>query len=56
MLNGGLVGIIYLLILYFISSLLNWKFGLNIQSIVMIIVGSICGITGGILGINKKVK
>ncbi len=54
MLNGGLVGIIYLLILYFISSLLNWKFGLDFQSIVMIIVGCICGIAGGIFGINKR--
>ena len=54
MLNGGLVGLIYLLILYLVSSLLNWKFGLNIQSIVMIIIGCICGITGGIFGINMK--
>lgn len=38
MLNGGLVGVIYVFILYLISSLLNWKFGLNIQSIIMIVV------------------
>ena len=54
MLNGGLVGLIYLLILYFISSLLNWNFGLNIESIIMLVVGFVCGILGGVLGVNKK--
>ena len=56
MLNGGIVGITYLLILYLVSSLLNWKFGLNLQSIIMIIVGTACGILGGVLGVNKKMK
>ena len=54
MLNGGIIGVTYLLILYFISSLLNWNFALNIQSIIMIIVGIICGVLGGVLGVNKK--
>ncbi len=54
MLNGGLIGIIYLLILYSISSILNWKFGLNLQSIIMIITGAIFGILGGIIGVNRK--
>lgn len=54
LLNGGFVGGIYILILYIISSLLNWKFGLNMQSIIMIIVGTIFGILGGIIGVNKK--
>ena len=54
MLNGGIVGVAYLLILYFISSMLNWQFGLNAQSIIMIIVGTMCGILGGVLGVNKK--
>lgn len=54
MLNGGLIGIIYLLILYCISSILNWKFGLNLQSLIMIIAGSVFGILGGIIGVNRK--
>lgn len=53
-LNGGLVGCLYILILYLISSLLNWNFGLNVQSIIMVIVGVIFGIFGGIVGVNKK--
>ena len=53
-LNGGIIGGTYILILYIISSLLNWKFGLNMQSIIMIIVGIIFGVFGGIIGVNKK--
>ena len=56
MLNGGLIGVIYLLILYLISSFLNWQFDLNIQSVIMIVVGAICGVLGGVLGVNKKQK
>ena len=52
--NGGLVGIIYILIIYLISSLLNGRFSLNIQSIIMMIVAFFCGIIGGIIGINRK--
>lgn len=54
MLNGGLIGIFYLLLLYLISSLLNWKFGLSLQSIIMLVIGFICGVLGGVLGVNKK--
>lgn len=56
LLNGGLVGGVYILTLYIISSVLNWKFSLNMQSIIMIVVGIIFGILGGIIGVNKKIK
>ena len=54
LINGGIIGGVYILIIYLISSLLNWKFGLNIQSIIMIVVGIIFGILGGIIGVNQK--
>ena len=54
MLNGGEIGGIYLLIIYTISSILNWKFNLNIQSIIMILVGTTFGILGGVIGVNIK--
>ena len=54
MINGGLIGLVYLLILYMISSILNWKFSLNIQSLIMILVGTAFGIFGGIIGVNRK--
>jgi len=53
-LNGGTVGGIYIILLYLISSLLNWNFSLNLQSIIIIAVGIIFGILGGIVGVNKK--
>jgi putative membrane protein, TIGR04086 family len=52
--NGGIIGGIYILLLYIVSSLLNWKFSLNIQSMLMIVIGIVFGILGGIIGVNKK--
>jgi putative membrane protein (TIGR04086 family) len=54
LINGALIGGIYIFTIYLISSILNWKFGLEIQSIIMIFVGMIFGILGGIIGVNKK--
>lgn len=54
LLNGGLIGGLYILIIYFTSSMLNWYFGLELQSIIMIIAGVVFGIIGGIIGVNKK--
>ncbi len=53
-LNGALVGGGYILILYLLSSLLNVRFSLNIQSVIMIAIGVIFGILGGIIGVNRK--
>ena len=52
--NGGLIGGIYILIIYLVSSILNWNFSLNVQSIIMIITAFIFGILGGIIGVNRK--
>lgn len=54
MLNGALIGGSYILILYLISSTLNMRFSLNIQSIIMIAAGILFGIVGGIIGVNRK--
>lgn len=54
LINGAFIGGIYILLIYIISSILNWRFSLNIQSVVMVIVGIIFGIFGGIIGVNKK--
>ncbi len=53
--TGGVVGVIYILIIYLISSLLNCDFSLNIQSFVMIVVSIICGMIGGIIGVNRRI-
>lgn len=54
LINGAVIGGLYMIIIYFISSILNWKFGLSLQSIIFIIIGVIFGIFGGIIGVNKK--
>ena len=54
LINGGIIGGIYILTIYLISSLLNWKFSLNVQSIIMIVIGMVFGILGGIIGVNQK--
>mgnify|MGYP004527180487 FL=1 len=54
LLNGAIIGGIYLIGIYVISSIINQKFALSMQSIAMIISGMICGMFGGILGVNKS--
>lgn len=54
LLNGAIIGGGYILILYLISSILNWNFSLNLQAIIMIIIGVVFGIIGGIVGVNLK--
>lgn len=51
--NGGIIGLSYILMLYFISSIVHTGFALNIYSIVMIILSILAGMVGGIVGVNK---
>lgn len=51
---GSLLGFIYMLILYLLSSILNFDFSLNTNAVVMITFGMIGGAIGGILGVNLK--
>lgn len=53
MIRGGIIGGIYTALLYFVSSILNTGFAVNIYTIIMIIVGIVAGLIGGILGINS---
>lgn len=54
--NGGIISILYMLILYVLSSFVNDNFNINKNCIYMIIVGLILGIIGGIIGVNIKNK
>ena len=52
-LKGISVGLIYIFLIYFISSIVNnGKFSFNLGSIIMILAGIICGAIGGIIGVN----
>lgn len=52
--NGALVGAIYILALYLISSIISKDFSLNIYSIIMMATSVLIGGIGGIIGVNKK--
>lgn len=53
-LNGALVGIIYIAFLYIISSCITKNFSLNNYSIIMMLVSILIGGVGGIIGVNRK--
>lgn len=55
-LNGGMVGFIYIIILYLISSLFLAGFSLTFNSFIMVIVGVVTGMIGGIIGVNTNRK
>lgn len=52
--NGMLVGIIYIATIYLISSIITGNFLLSSNSIIMIIASILTGALGGIIGVNKK--
>ena len=54
LLNGALVGLIYIVTIYLISSILNGYFTLNIASVIMIVLSILFGILGGIIAVNRK--
>ena len=51
--NGMMVGLIYILVIYLLSSIIEKDFSLNIQSILMIISSIVAGGIGGIIGVNR---
>ncbi len=52
MLNGALVGLIYILFIYILSSILLTGFEINIKSLIMMAVSTFAGMIGGIIGVN----
>lgn len=55
-LNGALVGLIYILAIYIVSSIVKGNFGININSVILIISAVVAGMLGGIIGVNIKNK
>lgn len=50
--NGAIVGGIYILTIYILSSVFVTTFALNMYAIIMIILSVLAGILGGIIGVN----
>ena len=54
LITGGIIGFLYILIIYVISSALNTNCAIDWVSAIMIGVGIVGGIFGGIIGVNTK--
>jgi putative membrane protein (TIGR04086 family) len=53
-LNGGIIGLVYMVILFIASSLVYRDCSINTHVIIMFVIGMITGSIGGILGINLR--
>ncbi len=51
--NGILIGLIYISVIYILSSIIEGNFALNLKSIIMIIGAIVAGAIGGIIGVNR---
>ena len=51
--NGAIIGLIYIAVIYLLSSIIEKDFSLNIYSIIMIISSALAGALGGIIGVNR---
>jgi putative membrane protein (TIGR04086 family) len=52
--NGILIGALYIILIYMVSSILNKNYSINQYAIIMSLVGMLSGAVGGIVGVNKK--
>lgn len=52
--NGGMVGLIYILAIYLLSSIVTSNFNINLNSIILIVLAIVAGMVGGIIGVNIK--
>ena len=52
--NGVMISLIYIGVIYILSSVIEGDFSLNLKSIIMIIGAVIAGAVGGIIGVNRR--
>lgn len=52
--KGAMLGYIYILTIYMLSSLIEKDFSVNTYSIIMIVGSILAGALGGIVGVNRK--
>lgn len=54
--NGAVVGLIYMLVLYILSSIVFKTFAIDRYVVTMTVIGVLSGAIGGIFGVNMKAK
>lgn len=54
LIHGAFVGLIYILTIYFISSITGSGFQMQINTVIMIVASIVAGMIGGIIGVNLK--
>ena len=54
--NGGIIGLAYIVFIYLASSVTGSGFSLNVYSIIMIALGIIAGMIGGIVRSKFKIR
>ena len=52
--NGCIVGVLYVAILYMASSIVFMNFAVDVQVLLTVVIGAIVGCLGGIFGINLR--
>lgn len=52
--NGAIVGGIYVIVIYLLSSTINSNFNINLSAIILMAASIIAGMIGGIIGVNMK--
>lgn len=52
--NGAIVGGIYVVVIYLLSSIINSNFNINLSAIILMAASIIAGMIGGIIGVNMK--
>lgn len=54
LLNGALVGLIYIITTYLFSSIVIGSFAINLNSVILMVAAVLAGMLGGIIGVNIK--
>lgn len=52
--NGTIVGSIYIVTIYLLSSIFQQNFSISTNTVIMITTGMIAGAFGGVIGVNLK--
>lgn len=54
LITGGIIGLIYISLLYITSSILSRNFEINLYATIMIACSVLAGMIGGVIGVNLK--